>query len=178
MKTHVGKGAGDHIEMQLFQAKKYVRVCSPFIAPSYAKRLLLLLNKGVEVRIITSDSENKDGNTTRDLLKEAVKPPKDVFGRTKKGWVRPALDYKVIKRDFIHAKIYVIDGALAITGSPNLTYGGLWKNIEHIVITENPQEARMIESDYEKLWTSYGGDVTVDEHVSAAGRLWNRIKGD
>ena len=82
---------------------------------------------GAKVRVITSDSEKKDkeGNTTRDLLKQAVRQPKDLLGRTKKDWIRPALDYKVIKRDFIHAKIYVVDGELAMAGSPNLTYSGL-----------------------------------------------------
>lgn len=180
MRTHVGSGAGNYIEKQLFSAKKYVCVCSPFISPSYAKRLLHLLDVDIKVRVITSDSENKDkeGNTTRDLLKQAVKPPKDWLGRAKKDWVRPALDYKVIRRDFVHAKIYVVDGEIAMAGSPNLTYGGLWKNVEHLVITESVQEARMIESDYERLWSSYGGDVTVDEHVSAVGKIWNKIKGE
>ena len=179
VKTHIGRGAGNYIEKQLFYAKKYVCVCSPFISPLYAQRLLLLLNTGAKVRVITSDSENKDrdGNTTRDLLKKAARPPRDLLGRTKKDWVRPALDYKVIKRDFIHAKIYVVDGELAMAGSPNLTYGGLWKNIEHLIITENAQEAKMIEDDYERLWAGYGGDMTVDEHVSTVGKIWNKIKG-
>ena len=148
------------------------------MSPSYAKRLLLLLNMGAKVRVITSDSEKKDkeGNTTRDLLKQAVRQPKDLLGRTKKDWIRPALDYKVIKRDFIHAKIYVVDGELAMAGSPNLTYSGLWNNIEHLVISENAYEAKMIENDYERLWTSYGGDMTVDEHVSAVGKIWNKLK--
>ena len=119
----------------------------------------------------------KEGNTTRDLLKQAVKQPKDFLGRTKKDWIRPALDYKVIKRDFIHAKIYIVDGELGMAGSPNLTYSGLWNNIEHLMISENLQEARMIENDYEQLWASYGGDMTVDEHVSAVDKIWNRIKG-
>jgi phosphatidylserine/phosphatidylglycerophosphate/cardiolipin synthase-like enzyme len=116
--------------------------------------------------------------TPRDLLKEKVKQQKDFLGRQKKDWIRPSLDYKVIKRDFIHAKIYVIDGESAIVGSCNLTYGGLWNNIEHLVITENAQEAKMIESDYERLWAGYGGDMTVDEHLSAVDKIWNRIKGN
>lgn len=180
MRTHIGRGAGNYIEKQLFFANQYVCVCSPYISPSYAKRLLQLLNKGVKVRLITSDSENKDkdGNSTRDLLKDSVKQPRDFFGRQKKEWARPPLDYKIIKRDFIHAKMYVADGEAAIVGSCNLTYSGLWNNIEHLVIAENMQEARMIENDYERLWESYGGDVTVDEHVSAAGKIWNKIKGN
>lgn len=63
-----------------------------------------------------------------------------------------------------------------MAGSPNLTYSGLWNNIEHLVISENAYEAKMIENDYERLWTSYGGDMTVDEHVSAVGKIWNKLK--
>jgi phosphatidylserine/phosphatidylglycerophosphate/cardiolipin synthase-like enzyme len=179
MRTHIGKGAGNHIEKHLFCAKKYVCVCSPFISPSYTRRLLLLLSSGVKIRVITSDSDNKDrdGATTRDLLKQAIKQPKDFLGRQKKDWIRPSLDYKVIQSDFIHAKIYVVDGELAMVGSCNLTHGGLWKNIEHLIITESTQEAKMIENDYERLWSSYGGDMTVDEHLSTADKIWNRIKG-
>ena len=179
MRSHTGSGAGGVIESALFSAHNYVFVCSPWIGPSYIERLLNLLGKGVKLRIITSDSNYKDklGRNTRNLLKDAVKPEKNFLGRTKKDWTRPSLDYKVINADFIHAKMYLADGRHAIVGSANLTHSGLWRNIEHVMIAENINEVNMIERDYQKLWQSYGGDVTVDEHVSMAGQIWKAIKG-
>jgi phosphatidylserine/phosphatidylglycerophosphate/cardiolipin synthase-like enzyme len=67
---------------------------------------------------MTSDSNynDKKGDNARIILKDTVKPPTGFFGRTRKNWIRPPLDYKVIKHDFVHAKIYVIDGRVAVVG--------------------------------------------------------------
>jgi hypothetical protein len=73
VRTHMGRGTGNYIEKQLFSAKNYVCVCSPFISPSYAKRLLQLLDRGIKAKVITSDSENKDrnGDSTRSIKGES-----------------------------------------------------------------------------------------------------------
>ena len=130
------------------------------------------------VRVITTDDGYKDkyGENTRNLLREAVKPERDFFRRTKKDWTRPSLDYKVIKRDFVHAKIYVVDGRIAMVGSANLTYSGLWNNIEHLLITQTQEEVEMIEGDFDKLWNSYGGNETIDEHVTIADQIWKKLR--
>lgn len=178
MKTHTGRGVGNILEKELFYATKYAFVCSPFISPSYAKRLVQLVENGIQVRVITTDENYKDknGDNTRIVFKDAVKPSTNFLGRTKKDWVRPPLDYKIIKRDFVHAKIYVVDGKVAMVGSPNLTYSGLWNNIEHLMFTHDSSEVRMIEDDYEKLWNSYGGNETVDEHVTIADQIWKKLR--
>lgn len=48
----------------------------------------------------------------------------------------------MIKQNFIHAKIYVVDGLCAVVGSVNLTEYGFYKNVEHIVMMQDPQEVQ------------------------------------
>lgn len=56
-----------------------------------------------------------------------------------------------ISRDFVHAKIYGADGVIAATGSPNLTFSGLNRNVEHLEVFEEPEASPLINSFYE-LW--------------------------
>jgi len=56
-----------------------------------------------------------------------------------------------ISRPLIHAKIYSADGVIAGTGSANLTFSGLNRNVEHIDVFEGPEASRVINSFY-KLW--------------------------
>lgn len=56
-----------------------------------------------------------------------------------------------ISRAFVHAKIYGADDAIAATGSANLTFGGLNRNLEHLEIFEGSEASPVIDSFYE-LW--------------------------
>ncbi len=56
-----------------------------------------------------------------------------------------------ISRAFIHAKIYGADDAIAATGSANLTFSGLNRNVEHVEIFEGSEASPVIDSFYE-LW--------------------------
>jgi len=153
LKTYVGRGAGAFIENQFFAAPKtaFLLVCSPWISPKYAQRLIDFARKGINIKIITGDSElNQE---TLRLLQNATKPPRDWLGRIPKDWTPPSLDIIVINEHSIHAKIYVKEG-YAVVGSANLTESGLWKNAEHIVIFEG-EEAEQIIADFETLYQLY-----------------------
>lgn len=58
----------------------------------------------------------------------------------------------------MHAKIVVIDGVLAYTGSANLTGAGLGaksernRNFEAGVLTQNPQEIRTLMEYFDAIW--------------------------
>jgi len=153
MRTYVGRGAGAFIENQFFAAPKttFLLICSPWISPTYAQRLIDFARKEMNVKIITGDSKiNQD---TLNLLKNATKPPRDWLGRIPKDWVPPPLDIIVVEEYSIHAKIYAKEG-YAVVGSANLTESGLWKNAEHIVIFEG-EEAERIITDFETLYQLY-----------------------
>jgi hypothetical protein len=59
------------------------------------------------------------------------------------------------KAAFIHSKIYIVDKNKAISGSANLTYSGLNKNIESLSIAETKDEVERIETDFMRVWMDF-----------------------
>jgi phosphatidylserine/phosphatidylglycerophosphate/cardiolipin synthase-like enzyme len=64
------------------------------------------------------------------------------------------LHLKVVSSDFIHEKLYISD-TIAITGSANLTYSGMHRNIESINITKNLEEVERLKKHFDRLWQTY-----------------------
>ena len=154
MRTWVGRGAGAFIENQLFTSRSpFVLVCSPWISPQYAARLVALAKQGVTVKVITSNKPEAPHQQSLRIFEEATKPERDWLGRVKPDWQPPNLEVRVVDERFIHAKMYAVDG-YAVVGSANLTERGLFHNVEHIVIFEGP-EAEQIVRDFETLYNMY-----------------------
>ena len=130
MKTYSGSDAGSLIEPMLWNAKKAVWVISPWLGKKYAEQLASLSQRGIEVRIITS---NQDYNIeSLEILKASENPN-----------LLPLVLRKEKSDDkstFVHAKIYIVDNELAVSGSANLTYSGLHSNCEILSITETKEE--------------------------------------
>ncbi len=155
MRTYIGKGAGAHIEMKLLGARRYVLVCSPYISPDYASKIVSLASNNVAIRLITSNSQDPYQQQSLKILKEAITPPRGLFAfRKRKNWKRIPLELMIINEKLVHAKIYVIDGEYAVVGSANMTKNGFWDNIEYIMIFEG-DEAQKIEDDFQTLWRVY-----------------------
>ncbi|MEM0149753.1 MAG: phospholipase D-like domain-containing protein [Candidatus Micrarchaeaceae archaeon] len=55
---------------------------------------------------------------------------------------------------FIHEKIYIGDST-AITGSANLTYNGMHKNIEHIEVITDKRRIGELKDHFNRLWKEY-----------------------
>jgi len=55
METYTGSDAGSQIEPVLWNARESVWIISPWVGENYAKRLVLLSQKGIEVRLVTSN---------------------------------------------------------------------------------------------------------------------------
>ncbi len=62
-----------------------------------------------------------------------------------------AMQLKVIKDKFVHEKLYISNGT-AITGSANLTYRGMHKNIEHVEMIRDAREVSALKRHFEELW--------------------------
>jgi hypothetical protein len=72
MKTYCNSQAGTQIEPRLWNARESVWVISPWLGKDYAKRLALMSQKGIEIRIITSyDDFNID---SLEILKACENP--------------------------------------------------------------------------------------------------------
>jgi phosphatidylserine/phosphatidylglycerophosphate/cardiolipin synthase-like enzyme len=177
LRSYAGRGVGAYIENRLLGAEQYVLVCSPWISPFYAEKLIKLAEKGVVVKILTSHQDEPNHKKSLDMLKKALKPPRDWLGRVKKGWEPPPIDIKIVDERFIHAKIYAIDGSYAVVGSANLTEHGMWKNVEHLIIFEDEVSIEQIENDFGMLWQQYTGKEIIEEYKgrSIALSIFDRI---
>jgi phosphatidylserine/phosphatidylglycerophosphate/cardiolipin synthase-like enzyme len=61
------------------------------------------------------------------------------------------MQVKVVRDRFIHEKLYIGDG-MAISGSANLTYNGMHRNIEHIEITSDADKIAQLRAHFGSLW--------------------------
>ena len=59
---------------------------------------------------------------------------------------------KVAKGKFVHEKLY-IGTNMAITGSANLTYNGMHKNVEHIDVIRDQNRIKEFKAHFESLWS-------------------------
>jgi hypothetical protein len=128
----------------IFNAKKRVWVCSPWISRFYVERLYDLSRKNVEVRIVTSDDEYNAA--TYSYLSHLMS--KDSKSRSTN------FDVHFIKKEVVHSKIYVVDDVYAIAGAVNFTFTGLTKQTNNFTVYEG-QEVEPIIRDFTRLWIGF-----------------------
>lgn len=143
METFVGRHAGKFILSQLFNAKSYACICSPYISEYYAKAVSDLARKRVSIQLITCTKQ-----TERDFY------PVAYFKGFEREVKKNDLPFSVIAvhESFIHAKLYVVDDSFAVIGSANLTTTGMWKSVESIVTFREPKEVLKLKNAFEKIW--------------------------
>ena len=141
MKTCTGANSASHIEPLLSNAQESIWIISPWIGSTYAKQLAGLSQKGIEVRIVTTNVEYN--GESLEILKASENP----------NLIPLVIDQE--KAAFIHSKIYIVDKNKAISGSANLTYSGLNKNIESLSIAETKDEVEQIETDFMRVWMNF-----------------------
>ena len=121
---------------RLFQAKKELLVCSPFISPNFLTDLIEISKKNVNVKVITSEGNKDFYRSTLWLI--------DNFQNT------PNFESKIIDR--LHAKFYISDNDFAIHGSANLTDAALKSNIEQISILEEKNQINELKESFGHIW--------------------------
>lgn len=67
---------------------------------------------------------------------------------------RSDIKVKVVRSAFVHEKVYISDSR-AVTGSANLTYPGMHKNIEHVHMVRDREEIDELRDHFEELWKRY-----------------------
>lgn len=66
------------------------------------------------------------------------------------------LAVRLSRETFIHEKLY-LRSDIAITGSANLTYSGLRRNLEHIEVTVDRERIGELERHFDSIWGALGG---------------------
>jgi len=62
------------------------------------------------------------------------------------------LQVKIQPREFVHVKLYIVDGRMAVTGSANLTFSGMNSNVERVEVKESAPEVAQEIVAFEELW--------------------------
>lgn len=152
MKTYCGSTAGSLLEPMLWDAQQSIWIISPWISPYYAEKLISFVQKGIEVRIVTSNDQYN--LKTVEILR---------------AYENHRLFLLVIDKNkvgFIHSKIYIVDKKQAISGSANLTNSGLNYNVESLNIAKNPNEVQQLEIDFMRLWMDFENKQMSKEDIS------------
>lgn len=174
----IGKGIGDTLESEIHDAKRRLWIVSPWISERYAFLLAKKCDNGVDVRLITTNDYTNKGHAralralsqrrkwyliSLALVSVGVaiifKEPVGMliaaalviaYLLPKRDKAKVRLTIKNHLTDFVHSKIYVVDSK-AMISSANLTYSGLKKNYETLVIFEKESVVESIAKTYEEL---------------------------
>ncbi len=135
---------GKIIEPILGEAGKSINVSSPFISPRYARMLVDKSRNGIKIRVLTWMPEPGEEIDEYRYHIESL--------RILRNNVSENLEVRIAEK--LHAKMYIIDDKIAITGSANLTERGMYGNYEHIDIKMDPSSVLRIHNEFAKLWNS------------------------
>lgn len=138
--NETSRSVGRILEPLLKGARSSLDISSPFISPRYARMLVEKSKEGVKVRVLTSaprEGELKHHLEALEILKRNISD---------------SLEVRVAES--LHAKMYIIDKKITVTGSANLTESGLFRNLEHIEVKMEPKTVKENVNMFENLWTS------------------------
>ena len=147
LETHVGIGIGKIIEEKLLNAENEILISTPMISPDFAKKMIFLLKKGIKIKIIISEPYFEDEKQAISILQEKSSKKHNESIELK------VIDFK--QAALIHAKIYIIDNKIAITGSANFTEKSFFKLPEYIIIQNKDYEIGQIKNNFEYIWKNF-----------------------
>jgi len=132
--------------MKFSLQKNELKISTPVVALDFCKRIISMVENGVKIKIITSDTRAADSEPANQLAQSFIKESKKDF------------DYKIVSMKecaLIHAKMFVIDGTCAIVGSANFSENSFRNFAEYMLIFREPEKVKQINEDFEKLWNSF-----------------------
>ncbi len=124
---------------EIGKTRNILRISSPWISKDIIKEHIEpLLKKGVAVKIVTrKDLDNEEQIESLNHLTNLAKSYRNI---------------KVKHLDSLHAKIVLIDNEVGIKGSMNLTFTGLFKNIEVVEKYVQKDIVEKLIDEFEKIF--------------------------
>lgn len=77
---YIGTGAGKKLLHDIGQAQHSVKIMSPFVNPDLTADLIALQERGVAIRLITSDDLETHGERSRDHIRQLLRQQVHVDG--------------------------------------------------------------------------------------------------
>jgi phosphatidylserine/phosphatidylglycerophosphate/cardiolipin synthase-like enzyme len=94
-----------------------------------------------------------------------------IFARRQPARGIHTLQVKMQPREFVHVKLYIIDGRIAVAGSANFTFSGMNHNVERVEVKESTEEVAPEIHAFEELWRAGSWYV-----VPAERFVWKEIR--
>ena len=166
MNTYLEIGIGKRIEEKFFEAKNEILISTPNISTSIVKKLMNCLEKGIRIKIILSESTNKQTRESIDILLNYSKNNKK-------------LEIKIVdfyQAALIHAKIYIIDKKFTIVGSANLTENSFKDLPEYIIIHDDEKIVKQITNNFFEIWIKYKNQSSSHVLKKRIGRMIKKVK--
>lgn len=143
---YLGRRAGRKILKAIKNAKKSVKIVSPYLSPSYLERLVALAKEGKEITLITSDKlpESRGGHSSfkhSDVIKQKKIP--DENAKTKKR--------KVLKVFLIVLLVSLIFFALSLL-SLSFLYLGILSIIASVIAFVFSRSIKTYSSEYSPIF--------------------------
>jgi phosphatidylserine/phosphatidylglycerophosphate/cardiolipin synthase-like enzyme len=126
---------------EICQTKDILRISSPWLSKDIIQKYVEpLVRKDIQIKIVTrKDLESEEQVESLKYLNNLIKNYKNI---------------KVRCLDSLHAKIILIDNKVGIKGSMNLTFAGLYKNIELVEKYNDPRIVDNLIHNFESVFNS------------------------
>jgi phosphatidylserine/phosphatidylglycerophosphate/cardiolipin synthase-like enzyme len=150
---YIGINAGGRIISSIQRAKKSVKIISPFLSDAGIEELReKSYGKIEDISLITAAS---DENLEKPWYVKALKGL--IHRETMEGGrYSYSSNFRTVffRGDFVHTKLYIIDGVIAYTGSVNFTGKGMEKNHEACITIKDEDTVKELDAYYERLFAA------------------------
>jgi phosphatidylserine/phosphatidylglycerophosphate/cardiolipin synthase-like enzyme len=150
---YIGEHAGGKLMSGIQNAKKSIKILSPYLSVSEINELCAKSSGGIEdIAIITSASyDNLKKLWQVDALKKLIGSAKKENGEYEYSAIFKSVFFKA---DFFHAKLYIIDDEIAFAGSINFTYKGVEKSHETCFTIKDTDTVKGLIEYYDGLFST------------------------
>ena len=143
---YIGVNAGKRMLGRLIDAKKSIKIVSPFLAEDKIEELRNRRLEGLDdIFIITTVPEEISNEEHLAALRKLIHPVRaDEY--------RVILNTAFFKENSLHEKLYIIDDEIVYSGSFNFTNAGVNNNMETAITIKDPGTVSEIVSYFDRLF--------------------------
>jgi len=180
----LGKEAGLRMFYALQDAKKSIKIISPYFSQSQLIELLYKKSQ-CEVKLITTVPKiiGKYSINTIKSLQTIIYHYKDIDYRQR-------IDTVFYKNNFIHQKVFIIDDEIVFLGSFNFTFSGIYQNYETCITLKDIEEVKKINVYFDQLFTTdsiekwdinelgkiiYNDKIIINSQTNKPNNMYNNI---
>ena len=138
------------------QSQKNIKISSPYISKQICKNIFQCKNLQTKIQLITDFKINNLINNSLDIqaLEEFI-----------------ANNSSIKSYPSLHAKIYIFDDEKFVISSSNLTFGGLVKNYEYGIFSNDKDFSQNVVHDFNQIFDNEKTFEVNSENISQAKQI-------